>query len=110
MKMAERRKNYRLNLQLPLEITSIDNKEHSSRISRNISAGGIYFAGPPNELFKPGNRLNIKIAIPKSHTTAHKNILNLSATVIRNEPISDNTNIPRIGVACKFDKPLTLTN
>ncbi len=106
--MAERRRHYRLNLQLPLDITTPDKNEHLSRISKNISAGGIYFAGPPNKAFVPGQKLNIKIAIPRTDIAENNNILNMNATVIRSEPIGNSVNIPRMGIACKFDKPLTV--
>ena len=106
MKLEERRKHYRLRLQLPIEIVTPDGKEHLSRISRNISAGGIYFVCPPKSIYKPGKQLNVKIAIPRNNN--NKNILNVNATVIRNEPINNSLNAPCVGVACKFNEPLTV--
>ncbi len=102
----ERRKHYRLKLHLPIEVSSQDKDKRLSRITSNISAGGIYFSSPPNYTFAPGEKLNVKIVMPKTSAAKNHNLFDTYATVVRTEPIT-NSSIKRMGVACKFDRPLT---
>jgi hypothetical protein len=107
--MEDRRTYFRLSAHLPLDIAVPDNNGKTvRRISSNVSAGGIYFQGTPDDGFQAGHKIGLKIAVPASSgRIPSEGILEGDAVVLRVDPVrsADETH-PRVGIACIFQSPL----
>jgi len=80
------------------------------RVSSNVSAGGIYFQGHPEDGVSPGQKIGLRIAIPAgAGRMSNQGVLEGEATVLRVEPIVGGGQTKRVGVACEFCHPLRFT-
>jgi hypothetical protein len=105
--MNENRKHFRLAANLPLDIRlPIHPDRPLRRVSSNVSAGGVYFQAHLEDDVQPGQRINLRIAIPPAVGRLEtEGILEGQATVLRVDPLK-NTRAERLGIACEFTEPL----
>lgn len=104
----EQRKHFRLNLNLPLNIELIPENKPISRISSNISAGGMFFHGQEEDNFHAGQRFKVTMSAPPvSGKSVGNHSISGEGKVLRVEnTMSEGVSL----VACKFDKPLRFEN
>ena len=106
--IMERRKHFRLHLNLPLEIELISENKSVNRVSANVSAGGMFFHGKQDDRFRAGQRFRVTMSAPATSGKAFENhsiagegeILRVARTSKENDKL----------IACKFDKPLKFVN
>ena len=120
----ERRVNPRLDLSVPLSVQkiSVESKRDSAPLTtmtRNISAGGVYFNTLQGEDFKPGMRVELKISMPHHSVPVHKmasfslvgkgTVLRIDFPLERSDagPPGEDT---LSGVAVQFDESLRFEN
>jgi hypothetical protein len=107
--MDDRRKHFRLAVNLPLDIVlPINAGRRYRRVSSNVSAGGVYFQGNLEDGIRAGQQIGLRIAVPKgAGRTSDDGHLEGDATVIRIDSIGTQTGLSqRVGVACEFNTPL----
>jgi hypothetical protein len=107
--MDDRRKHFRLAVNLPLDVVlPINAGRRYRRVSSNVSAGGVYFQGNPEDGIRAGQRIGVRIAVPKGvGRTSEDGHLEGDATVIRVDSIKSCADLSeRVGVACEFTTPL----
>jgi len=120
----ERRSSPRLALSVPLTVERADERAGASgstetTMTRDISAGGVYFATIHGEAFRPGMRVTVKIAMPHRSVPGHDRVsFNLvgKGTVVRIDSEVKRTEGGGIasdgmaGVAVRFDRALSFEN
>jgi hypothetical protein len=107
--MDDRRRYFRLAVNLPLDVMlSLDAGKRYRRVSSNVSAGGVYFQGNLDDGISAGQRIGLRIAVPKAvgRTSADAH-LEGEARVVRIDPVTVSARSRgRVGVACEFSTPL----
>ncbi|MFA5864000.1 MAG: PilZ domain-containing protein [Phycisphaerae bacterium] len=107
--MDDRRKYFRLLANLPLDvILPADRGKTLRRVSSNVSAGGVYFHSHSGDDVCPGQKIEIRIAVPAgAGRMSGAGVLEGGATVIRVDTISHaSKETAGVGVACAFNEPL----
>jgi multidrug efflux pump subunit AcrA (membrane-fusion protein) len=120
----ERRASPRLALSVPLTVERTDERggaqgSAETTVTRDISAGGVYFATINGEAFRPGMRVTVKISMPHRSVPGHDRVsFNLvgKGTVIRIDSevkrggASAAAGEGMAGVAVRFDRALSFEN
>ncbi len=107
--MDDRRKHFRLAVNLPLDVVvCVDSDKRYRRVSSNVSAGGVYFQGNLEDGITPGQRIGLRIAVPKAVGRMwDEGHLNGEARVVRIDSLKNPVKgSERVGVACEFSRPL----
>jgi hypothetical protein len=107
--MDDRRKYFRLAAHLPLDVVlPADSGKRLRRVSSNLSAGGVYFQGYSDDKLGPGQKINLRIAVPPGvGRTPRESTLEGQATILRIDPAPEvPSGLRSVGVACVFDTPL----
>jgi len=123
--MDEERRAYpRLSFSVPLAVHPIEGGQNEeakglTSMTRNISAGGVYFSTLQGESFRPGMQVALKISMPHHSIPAHKMAsfsLVGKGTVVRIDTPLVQIDAGRdreetlTGVAVKFDESLRFEN
>ena len=112
--LVERRAHRRLDVQLPLEFSSINHARGNNwrSVTQNVSTGGVYFETTIDDI-KVGEELSLSFDVGSRDPRFPPNgRINTVAKVVRIEKIKDffqaDTPLIRYGIGAKFSKNLKL--
>jgi len=118
----ERRASPRIELAVPITVERLGFAQAGesgpvvNTVTRNISAGGVYFHTLHDEEFRPGMRVSLRISMPHRSVPGHDRVsfsLVGRGTVVRIDPPDrrsdegESSEQPASGVAIRFDEALS---
>jgi hypothetical protein len=118
----EQRASPRIELEVPITVEKLGLAQAGetgpvvNTMTRNISAGGVYFQTLHDEDFRPGMRVSLRISMPHRSVPGHDRVsfsLVGRGTVVRIDPPAHQSDQgepsepPASGVAIRFDQALS---